>query len=257
MNIDFDAAEPFAAPSWALMGLEPVRAVWEYAGMQMMDKSSLPPGDGHPVVLFPGLASDKHAIGPLKAFCEKLGYTAYDWGRGFNTGPQGDPQVWLDELAQDIQARVSTHPDSISLVGWSLGGIYAREVAKRLPGRVRQVVTIGTPFAGSGQQTNAGLVYRLLNGSEPTIDTAMKTNLRTAPRVPTTSVYSRSDGVVPWQACIQTGGRADTENIQVSGSHCGLGWNSEVFSVLADRLSQAPGTWRPYASNGSSDRSFA
>lgn len=256
MTIAFTSAEAFAAPSWALMGFEPVRAVWEYAGMRMMDKSRLPPGDGHPVVLFPGLASDKHAIGPLKAFCDKLGYTAYDWGRGFNTGPQGNPEGWLDELAHEIQARVSTHADSISLVGWSLGGIYAREVAKRLPGRARQVVTIGTPFAGSSRQTNAGLVYRLLNGSEPAIDLAMSKSLRTAPDVPTTSIYSRSDGVVAWQACIQPGDRADTENIEVAGSHCGLGWNAEVFGVLADRLSQPQGAWRRYAPSAAAmDRS--
>ena len=251
MNIAFDSAQPFAAPSWALMGFEPVRAAWEYAGMRMMDKSRLPPGDGHPVVLFPGLASDKHAIGPLKPFCDNLGYAACDWGRGFNRGPEGDPEVWLDELAQDIQARVSMRAESISLVGWSLGGIYAREVAKRLPGRVRQVVTIGTPFAGSTRQTNAGLVYRLLNGSEPVIDLAMSESLRTAPNVPTTSIYSLSDGVVAWQACIQPGDRADTENIEVAGSHCGLGWNAEVFGVLADRLSQPQGAWQRYAPRAS------
>ena len=93
---------PFEAPSLGLLGVEPLRAALEYASMRFMNKSALPPGDGHPVVIFPGLASDKHAIGPLRGFCEKLGYAAYDWGRGFNTGPQGDVAVIRYESKQLI-----------------------------------------------------------------------------------------------------------------------------------------------------------
>ena len=246
MTTSIDSSKPFAAPSWTLMGAEPFRAALEYAGSHLMNRSTLPRGDGHAVVLFPGLASNKRAIGPLRSFCGKLGYTAHDWGRGFNTGPQGNPDLWLDELARHVSTLTSTNLEPISLVGWSLGGIYAREVAKRLGKRVRQVVTIGTPFAGLAHHTNAGFVYRVLNGSEPAIDLAMGEKLRTAPGVPTTSIYSRSDGVVAWQACIQAGDRSTTENVEVFGSHCGLGWNAEVFSVLADRLSQAPGAWKRY-----------
>ncbi len=247
MSISIESSAQFAAPSWALMGLEPVRAAFEYAGMRTMDRSRLPTGDGHTVVLFPGLASDERAIGPLKEFCEGLGYAAQDWGRGFNTGPQGDPEEWLDELTRHIQTKIKSSRGTVSLVGWSLGGIYAREVAKRIPWRVRQVISIGTPFAGSSQHTRVGLVYRILNGSAPAVDDSLSRRLRTAPPVPTTSIYSRSDGVVAWQACIQRGRRGQTENIEVAGSHCGLGWNAKVFAALADRLSQAPGSWKPYA----------
>ena len=102
MTTSFDSSQPISPPSLTLMSLEPVRAVLEYASMRVMDKSRLPPGDGHPVVLFPGLASDKRAIAPLKKFCEGLGYRALDWGRGFNTGPQGNPDEWLDALACDV-----------------------------------------------------------------------------------------------------------------------------------------------------------
>jgi hypothetical protein len=99
---------PGAAPSWTLPGSVPLRAAREYVGMRLMEKEELPPGDGHPIVIFPGLAADRLSTKPLKNFCEQLGYTAYDWGRGFNTGPQGDLDAWLDELAQHVRQLTST-----------------------------------------------------------------------------------------------------------------------------------------------------
>jgi hypothetical protein len=154
--------------------------------------------------------------------------------------------AWLDELAQHVLELTGAHREPVSLVGWSLGGVYAREVAKKLTGRVRQVITIGTPFAGSAEQTHASWVYRLLSGQEPTLSPTLMARLRAAPAVPTTSIFSRSDGVVAWQACIQEGDADLTENIEVDGSHCGLGWNPEVLSVIADRLRQPMGTWRSH-----------
>ncbi|HEX5683277.1 MAG TPA: alpha/beta fold hydrolase [Ideonella sp.] len=233
-----DVAEG-GAPSWLLLGAEPLRAVCELASAQFMNKSALPPGDGHPVVLFPGLASDARALAPLKGLCEGLGYTAHDWGRGFNTGPEGDIDDWLDALVQDVVSQVGHADERISLIGWSLGGIYAREVGKKLgTRRARRVITIGTPFAGTVQQTHAGLVYRLLNGSKAQLEPNTMRRLATPPEVPTTSIYSRSDGVVSWQACIQPGRYRHVENIEVSGSHCGLGWNTEVFAIVASRLAR-------------------
>jgi hypothetical protein len=237
----------FSAPAWTLLGVEPLRAALEYASMHMMNKATLPPGDGHPVVIFPGLAADRRSIAPLRDFCAKLGYAAYDWGRGFNTGPQGDVDAWISSLAQDVRGLTASHRRRVSLVGWSLGGIYAREVAKKLEGRVRQVITIGTPFAGTPEQNNVGLVYRLVNGQKPMLDEALMARLRSAPGVPTTSIFSRTDGVVAWQACIQDGGAPHTENIEVEGSHCGLGWNPEVLAIVADRLQQRESRWRRHA----------
>ncbi len=240
--------QTFGAPPLALLGVEPLRAALEYASMRFMNKDALPVGDGHPVVIFPGLATDRHSIGPLKAFCEQLGYRAYDWGRGFNTGPQGDVDEWLDELSRHVCELTAQHDDSVSLVGWSLGGIYARELAKKLPRRVRQVVTIGTPFAGTAEHTNVAWVYRLVNGQKPALDEALVERLRTPPEVPTTSIYSRTDGVVAWQACLNPEPLPHVENIEVDGSHCGLGWNPTVLSIIADRLRQPEGAWQPHAS---------
>jgi len=237
----------FGAPSLSLLGLEPLRAALEFASMRFMDHDALPIGDGHPVVIFPGLATDKISTGPLKTFCERLGYTAYDWGRGLNTGPRGDVELWLDELAAHVRTLTRKHKKRMSLVGWSLGGIYAREIAKKLPQPTRQVITIGTPFAGTGgDETHVGWLYRLVSGHNPSLDAQMMRRLRTTPPVPTTSIYSRTDGIVAWQACLERGGCEHAENIEIVGSHCGLGWNPKVLAVIADRLRQPEGAWRPY-----------
>jgi hypothetical protein len=124
----------FAAPSLTLFGVEFLRAAFEYAGMRCMDSARLPSGDGHPVVIFPGLATDKTATGPLKQFLDGLGYTAYDWGRGFNTGPRGDPDSWLDELADHVGALTGAHRERVSFVGWSLGGHLRAGAGQEAPG---------------------------------------------------------------------------------------------------------------------------
>lgn len=237
---------PTAAPSLALLGVEPLRAALEYAGMRLMNRDALPDGDGHAVVIFPGLASDKRSVAPLKSFCEDLGYAAYDWGRGLNTGPQGDVDEWLDDLTRHVDEMTAHHEGAISLIGWSLGGIYARELAKRMEHRVRQVITIGSPF-GSTVHTHVGKLYRWVNGKAPVLDDVLSARLREAPGVPTTSIYSRSDGIVAWQACLQAGNEAHCENIEIQGSHCGMGWNPEVLTIVADRLHQPRSDWRRYA----------
>ena len=240
-------------PRLALLGLEPLRATLEYVGLRRMDRTRLPTGDGHPVIVFPGLAADPRSLAPLIAFCRSLGYPTRDWGRGFNAGPRGDVATWLDELAAHVDALAGRRAPS--LIGWSLGGIYAREVARVLGRRVRQVITIGTPFAGTPAQTHAGWVYRLVNGAAPAGDAALGARLRRAPPVPTTSIYSRGDGVVAWQACVQRGRAPQAENIEVAGSHCGLGWNAQVLAIVADRLAQPEGRWRRHpAARGAAAR---
>jgi hypothetical protein len=133
----------------------------------------------------------------------------------------------------------------VSLIGWSLGGIYAREIARRRPAAVRQVITLGTPFAGSGEHTNVGWIYKLLSGHSPRIDPALTARLRATPPVPTTSIYSRTDGVVAWQACLEARGPR-AENVEVEASHIGLVCHPKVWRVVADRLAQPEGHWQRY-----------
>jgi hypothetical protein len=239
--------QPITAPNWMLLGAEPVRSVVEYVRMRRTSMAALPRGDGHPVIVFPGLAADHRSISSMLALCRQLGYAAHDWGLGINTGPRGELDAWMDQLAGHVDALVAPRATTMSLIGLSLGGIYAREVAKRLRRRVRQVITVGTPFAGRPEHTNVAWLYRWLNGRAPMFDDELLTRLRASPDVPTTSVFSRSDGVVAWQACLHEEGAQHTENIEVASSHCGLGWNTQVLAIVADRLHQPEGAWRPYA----------
>ncbi|WP_284617138.1 esterase/lipase family protein [Aquabacterium humicola] len=238
------AAPTVAPPSIGLLGIEPLRALCEFVGSRFLNAQALPPGDGHPVVMFPGLASDRHALIPLRDCCESLGYVVYDWAQGFNTGPPPAYEPWLDGLAAHVGSIARRHGRRASVLGWSLGGIYAREVAKRVPQATRHVITLGSPFAGTGRENNVAWVYRLLAGEKPIVDEALAARLRSNPPVPTTSVYSRSDGVVAWQACLLDETEGEAENIEVDGSHIGLGWNAEVLRIVADRLSQPEGEWQ-------------
>ena len=234
-------------PSLVLLGTEPWRAAFEYASHKFTAAKHGVTGDGHTVVIFPGMATDGRSVAPLRKFCQSLGYQASDWGRGFNMGPQGNMDAWLADLASHTQTLLPSPGSNATLIGWSLGGIYAREVAKLIPSQVRQVITIGTPFNADADHTNVGWLFRLLTNSPSTFDAALAKHLRVPPAVPTTSIYSRADGVVAWQSCLHDGSRARVQDIEVSGSHTGMGWNPAVMEIVGDRLAQKLGQWRPYA----------
>ncbi len=159
-----------------------------------------------------------------------------DWGRGFNTGPKGDVDAWIAELADHTADLIRPFAGRATLIGWSLGGLYARELAKVLKSRVRQVITLGTPFNDGTDYTNVSWVFRMLNGQRPLMNSAMIRRLRKPPTVPTTSIYSRSDGIVAWQTCCHQGTRSKVKDIEVPGSHIGMGWNPAVMRLVSDLL---------------------
>ncbi len=136
----------------------------------------------------------------------------------------------------------------MSLIGWSLGGIYARELAKRHPMQSRCVITLGTPFTGHPRATNAWRIYELLTGSKVG-DAALMTEIRKAPPVPTTSIYSRSDGIVSWRCSLNEPAPL-VENIEVHASHVGMGMNPLALYAVADRLAQPIGEWRSFDASG-------
>lgn len=208
----------------------------------------LPKGDGHHVLVFPGLSAGDLSTRPLRAFLDDLGYRSDGWHLGLNLGPR---EGVINTLRDQLRAAHAHGGRKVSLVGWSLGGIYARELAKLEPALVRCVVTLGTPFAGHPRSTHAWRLYELLSGESA--DNHVKYGpLHEAPPVPTTSIYSRSDGVVAWHASIQAPSATNpaTENIEVVASHFGIGLNPSAWFALADRLSQPEGAWKPFEANG-------
>jgi len=138
------------------------------------------------------------------------------------------------------------HGEKVSLIGWSLGGIYARELAKIRPHMTRQVITLGSPFNGSLKSNHASMLFQKTSGYKfKEMDKSLRKNMRIAPPVPTTSIYSKSDGITAWQCCLEKQD-ATTQNIEVSSSHCGLGHHPFVMWVIADRLAQNVNEWRHF-----------
>ncbi len=205
----------------------------------------LPRGDGHPVIVFPGMGANDATTVPLRRFLRGLGYATSAWGQGLNFGPR--PGV-LERAADDLRALADKHRQPVSLVGWSLGGIYARELAKLHPGEVRSVITLGTPFTGHPKSTNAWRIYQALTGSKVGDGDGMA-QIRGEPPVPTTSIFSRSDGIVSWR-CSLNAPSPIAENIEIPASHVGLGMNPLALYAVADRLAQPIGGWKPFDLRG-------
>jgi pimeloyl-ACP methyl ester carboxylesterase len=237
---------PIQRPSISLLGVEPWRAAMEFVSHKLAGPEATPVGDGHPVVIFPGLGTDGSAVAPLRQHCAALGYEAFDWGEGFNTGPKGDVDQWLSELASRVSKSLREFDQTATLIGWSLGGLYARELGKLLEPQVRQVITIATPFNAQDDHTNVGWLYRLLGGEHAPFDPVMSQRLKTPPPLPTTSIYSRSDGIVAWQTCLHDRTSSQVQDIEIHGSHIGMGWNNSALKIIGDRLAQVPGRWRRY-----------
>ena len=244
MNNSQSAQEELvAAPGWLEMALE-ARAPFEFGAFlaALPFLSFAPRGDGHAVLVFPGLLGTDSSTRPLRLVLRALGYDVHGWGQGRNLGPQ--PRPLAESLAR-IRELSDRHGRSVSLIGQSLGGIYARELAKQAPEDVRQVITLGTPFTGKPGPSNVSRLYEALNGREH-LDPAVRAARRVPPPVPTTSIYSRTDGIVAWRCSVEPLG-PHAESIDVpAASHAGMGVNPLVLKVIVERLAQPAGQWKPY-----------
>ncbi|MEO5686077.1 MAG: alpha/beta hydrolase [Burkholderiaceae bacterium] len=254
IDIDMPEAKPVVdaapadirAPSALLLALEG-RAPWEFAASLAAAPwlRKLPKGDGHRVLVLPGLAANDLTTLPMRAFLKDRGYQALPWEQGLNLGPREGVLEALRERVRMLH-RVDGH--KISLLGWSLGGVYARELAKEMPELVRCVITLGSPFAGPPHATNAWWLFERVSG-HPEPDAQMQAALRVAPPVPTTSIFSRSDGIVAWQCSLNPPGPL-AENVEVHASHIGLGLNPLAMVAIVDRLGQDPARWMPFEASG-------
>lgn len=209
-----------------------------------------PRGDGHPVLVLPGFSASDRSTRILRRYLERLGHDVHAWQLGRNLGPRSigtDGELLiarLEEVHQQTEQKVS-------LVGWSLGGLMARLIARRRPELVRQVISLGSPIAGDPRSTSVWRLYQMLTGhkvSAPDVTEQMRES-EAAPPVPATAIFSKSDGIVPWQNCIEPQG-SQTDNIQVYGSHSGLGVNPAVLYAVADRLAQKQDGWRRFSRTG-------
>jgi hypothetical protein len=242
MNSTPTFSAPVHAPPISLLVMEPLRALFDYCAARV-GCEPLPVGDGHPVVVYPGLAGGALSTSHLRRFLSESGFTVHDWEGGVNTGPGGIFDEWLGGLEQRVRRLHRAHGCKASLVGWSLGGVYAREIAKRCPECVRQVITLGTPFGALRGGNHAGTVYKLLNRDTSQLTPELEARLRECPPVPTTSIYSKTDGIVSWRGCIEKKS-ANSESVEVTASHLGMGTHPQVLRIVANRLAQPEGRWR-------------
>jgi pimeloyl-ACP methyl ester carboxylesterase len=237
-------------PSPLLALTEPQRVVLEVMSLatlrQLLDR--LPAGDGHPVMVLPGFLGSDAYNASLRRFLKHLGYRAHGWGLGRNLGPRDNA---LERLIQRLQSLVERYDRPLSLIGHSLGGIFARELAREEPGLVRQVISLGSPF-GRGRHSGS-YPSRLFEALNPPDELPVALDeLHWSPPVPTTAVYSRGDGIVNWRTAVQSDDfrRGESQSIQVRGSHCGMTLNPTVWYIIADRLRQPADRWRPLRVRG-------
>lgn len=222
------------------------RAMFELGAFYMSRPflAGLPKGDGHAVQVLPGFMATNTSTNPMRRLLRDLGYEAHGWNSGRNVRVDN---ALISRLETQLQRLNDDTGRKVSLVGWSLGGVLARELAKLHPDRVRLVISLGSPISDDRNHTSAARLFELLNGKEPeAMQGGRFRGLDQAPPVPTTSIFTKTDGIVHWRGSVQKPSATPSENIEVYASHCGLGVNPSVMIAIADRLAQPEGTWLPF-----------
>lgn len=232
---------------WTLT--EGSRASFELGSFFMLRRlmKRLPKGDGHPVIFFPGFVASDRSTKPMRKLFSDLGYATYGWGLGRNLVYNESREAKMQALLKKVYKK---HGEKVSIVGWSLGGLFAREVAKAKPEYVRSVISLGSPISGDPDHSNAGALFKYFNGEPDAHMQARMKAMNVAPPVPTTSIFTKADGIVAWKGSVQRQGKTPSENILVPASHIGLGVNPLVMYALADRLAQPEGEWAPFEASG-------
>jgi pimeloyl-ACP methyl ester carboxylesterase len=246
-DYDFESPEGVRPPAWHLRALE-ARAPYEALsslGLWPLLQAG-PRGDGHPVLVLPGLVAHDASTRMLRHFLVQRGFAAHGWGQGINFGPRPHVVEACVERVHFLHRQSGGR--KVSLVGQSLGGIYARVLACLAQDQVRCVITLGSPITGSASASNARRLYQAVSGRHAH-HPAYAALLKRAPHVPTTSIFSRSDGVVAWQTSVMDE-HPLAENIEVSTSHTGMALAPAVLHAVADRLAQPEGQWKPFQREG-------
>ena len=244
------AAAKVTKPPLMLLASE-VRAAAELAAMLATLPLLLtaPRGDGHPVLVIPGFLAGDLSTLPLRRYLSALGYDVHPWSLGRNTGG-------VVRMRAAVRARIAeirrASDRKVTLIGWSLGGVYARLATLAGPEDVRAVITLGSPFANvvSGA-SNVSAMYKMVSGeSSATADPSDLEALAGDLPVPATAIYSKSDGIVNWRNSVLRSNH-QSENIEILlASHTGLGVNPAVLWAIANRLAVPEGDFRPFDRSG-------
>ncbi len=248
----YPSTDEFPAPHWRLVAMEGARAFRDLAALPAAAPflRFAPSGDGHPVLVLPGFLGDDRSTLALRRFVRRRGYHTFSWRLGQNLGPR---TIGLtgDRLMRRLENVHRRTKRKVTLIGWSLGGIMARELAREAPDLVRQVISMGSPFNGHPDASNVTGLYQQLTGDELTDERLQQffEGKTPPPGIPSTAIYTKLDGVVAWQNCLEEKGPL-TDNIEVRTSHCGLGFNAAVFYAIADRLALPENQWRPFKRSG-------
>ncbi|MGK0371049.1 MAG: pimeloyl-ACP methyl ester carboxylesterase [Glaciecola sp.] len=216
-----------------------VRAPFEFAslGLYINSLSKAPKGDGRPVLLVPGYLASDISMRPLGTYLTHLGYKVYYPEMGRNRGKVNTDMLILGARAESISAELDGH--KVTLIGWSLGGVITREAARLFPDAVAAVITMGTPIIGGPKFTSVGNQYVKANNIDVDafeLDVHQRNSIGIKQAI--TSIYSKTDGVVGWQASVDIYNK-HANNIEVTGSHIGLGVNPQVWKIIAETLHSA------------------
>jgi len=201
------------------------------------DLARQPRGEGEPVMVFPGFGAGDASTLPLRAYVRWLGYRVAGWGLGTN---RGDVPDLIPQVTERVVEQAERAGRAVRLVGWSLGGYLAREAARERPEAVERVITLGTPVVGGPKYTAVAGIYERQGIDLDEIEAGVEARNRVPMEVPVTAVYSRSDAVVAWQACIDRHSR-EVEHVEVRSTHLGMGVSPDVYRIVAQRLARGRG----------------
>jgi len=227
---------------------ELVRGLWDRM-RSMRYRWALPAAestDPHPVLIIPGLLSDDASTKPLRQVLQRRGFQVYGWGLGRNMAKLTD----LEALEARLVQLYDQHQAKVNIIGWSLGGIYARKIAADHPELTKQIITLGSPYQDINAPSWATYTVKFLWGTReiiiPREHQGWISDLGIARPLPTTSIYSRQDGIVPWDCCTEDVQDEWHQNIEVSSSHTSMIANVDVLKICLDRVSTAIEDWAPY-----------
>lgn len=197
----------------------------------------------HSVLVIPGFLTDDHSTKNLRKFLTDIGHKTYPWELGINTGPQKA----MEKLTEKVEEIFKQDKQKIDIVGWSLGGLMGYYLATKKEKEINSLITMGSPFSGDPDDTNLALLFEMISKFHDKEEIAKW--LDDKPKVPVSSIYSKNDGLVNWEACLLNG-LSVYENIEVESGHLSMPVDPKIMFILADRLSQNIGEFKKYSSEG-------